>query len=166
MTELGILVSISLSLTLRVSICSPPRPCSGFPHEQGRAVQRPASTSSCGIRRTCCCCGSGLNSRRTHADLYFQSSPSRRRPPAPGSLLEPSLCWRRREVSSGSDPHIDPGGLYSAVTLVSGDRAGDGPPACLLRQSDEFLEHQVPGRPRQLVDVGGGQAGRGDGVED
>lgn len=65
--------------------------------------------------------------------------------------------------SSGSDSHLRPSSPSNPV--VVGHRDGDGVAPGLLGQGNELPEHQLPGRARQIVDIGGGETGGGDGIE-
>lgn len=67
-------------------------------------------------------------------------------------------------LASGRDSRIGAGGLCHSVHARV-FTPGNALPSRLLGKRIEFLKHEGAGRSCKLVDVGGGEAGRGDGVE-
>lgn len=61
--------------------------------------------------------------------------------------------------------HIGSGRLGHARVVVSNGNVGDGLAAGLSGKGDEFLKHEVARVLAELVNVGGGEAGGVDGVE-
>lgn len=66
----------------------------------------------------------------------------------------------------GGNLHISAGCLRHARVVVNRGDLGDGLAAGLGRKGNELLEHEVARVLAKLVDVGGGETGGFDGVED
>lgn len=68
--------------------------------------------------------------------------------------------------SLGGNLHVGSGRLGHARVVVGPGDFGHGLATGLGGEGDEFLEHEVARVLAELVDVGGGEAGGVDGVED